>query len=152
MRYIFTGLLLSVFCYSASANNLTDEQLIKQATLDYIESQHQVKPARMDKALDDKLAKRTYWQKPDGSEYVRDTSRETMMWVAKNYNKDGDKFPKQPTAKIEILDIDNRVASVKLTADNWIDYMHLYKTKKNNWKIINVLWQYHDETKHISKK
>nr|WP_310734239.1 hypothetical protein [Shewanella sp. SR44-3] len=31
-----------------------------------------------------------------------------------------------------------------------MDYLHLYKNDQNEWKIINVLWQYHDETKHSS--
>ncbi|WP_445357111.1 hypothetical protein ACJJIC_12855 [Microbulbifer sp. ANSA002] len=80
------------------------------------------------------------------------TDYETMVWLAENYNKEGDKFTESPRVDINILDIDNRVASVKLTVDDWIDYMHLYKNDKNNWKIINVLWQYHDTKRHINKK
>ena len=152
MRLILTVVTSLLITSPAMANYADDKKLIQQTALDYIESQHLVVPARMDKALDEKLAKRTYWQKADGSEYVRETSRETMIWVAENYNKNGDKFPTIPKADIEILDIDNRVASVKLTADDWIDYMHLYKTNDNQWKIVNVLWQYHDENNHISKK
>lgn len=48
--------------------------------------------------------------------------------------------------------MDQRAASVKLTADEWIDYMHLYKNDRNEWKILNVLWQYHDVNRHVSKK
>ncbi len=49
---------------------------------------------------------------------------------------------------VKILDIDGRVASVKLVADDWIDYMHVFKNDKDEWKIVNVMWQYHDRTKH----
>jgi len=80
-----------------------------------------------------------------------ETSRNTMLRVAKNYNKSGTNFPNSPRIEVEIFDIDERVASVKLTADDWIDYMHLVKTESGNWKILNVLWQYHDTSKHISK-
>lgn len=38
-----------------------------------------------------------------------------------------------------------RAASIKLIADEWIDYMHLVKLN-GSWKIINVLWQYN----HVS--
>ncbi|GLX85354.1 hypothetical protein tloyanaT_16060 [Thalassotalea loyana] len=125
-------------------------QAIERAILDYIESQHQSNPEIMKRGLDKKLAKRTYWQSKDGQEFVLETDHDTMVWVAENYNKNGDKFPKSPTVNIDILDIDQRVASVKLTVDDWIDYMHLYQTDKGEWKIINVLWQFHDTRKHVS--
>jgi len=128
-----------------------DIKAIKQAALNYIESQHQVKPENMSKALHKKLAKRTFWRSTQGEDYVMETSYDTMIKVAKSYNKKGDKFPKQPKKIVEILDADERVASIKLTADDWIDYMHLIKSEDSEWKIINVLWRYHDVSKHVSK-
>ena len=79
-----------------------------------------------------------------------ETSYEFMVRLAGFYNKNGDKFPDSPKKEVDILDIDGRVASVKLTVDGWIDYMHLIKTESGEWKIVNVLWQYHDQTKHSS--
>ena len=38
------------------------KKAITRAVLDYIESQHQVEPTLMERGLDKKLAKRTYWQ------------------------------------------------------------------------------------------
>jgi len=75
-----------------------------------------------------------------------------MLNVAENYNRNGDKFPLSPRIDIKILDIDQRIASVKLSADDWVDYMHLMKNKQGHWQIINVLWQYHDINKHSSKR
>lgn len=141
-----------LFSFGVTAETSVESNNIKRAVLDYIESQHKVEPDLMKRGLDKKLAKRTYWKSKDGSEYVMETDFETMVWVAENYNKNGDKFPSHPKVEINILDIDNRVASVKLTVNDWIDYMHLYKTEHNEWKIINVLWQYHDENKHTSKQ
>lgn len=143
-------LTLSIL-FSCAVMADTDSQNVKRAVLDYIEAQHNVEPDLMKRGLDKKLAKRTYWKSKDGSEIIMETDFETMVWVAENYNKDGNKFPSSPKVDINILDIDKRVASVKLTADDWIDYMHLYKTENNEWKIINVLWQYHDTEKHSSK-
>ena len=76
------------------------------------------------------------------------TSFDTMLKLAKNYNENGDKFGDNPKVEIEVLALDKRIASVKLTADDWVDYMHLVKNDKNQWQIINVLWQYHDIKKH----
>jgi hypothetical protein len=150
--YRIIVLSLSIlFSYAVIADTAIDNKNVKRAVLDYIESQHKVEPELMKRGLDKKLAKRTYWESKDGSEFIMETDFETMVWVAENYNKEGNKFPLSPKVNIDILDIDNRVASVKLTVDDWIDYMHLYKNENNEWKIINVLWQYHDTKKHSSK-
>lgn len=125
---------------------------IRQAALDYIESQHNVSPERMERAIHRQLAKRTYWKRQDKEEFVMETDYDTMVEVAETYNQKGDRFPEKPRKEIEILDIDGRVASVKLTANDWIDYMHLFKNDQGEWKIINVLWQYHEKARHISKK
>ena len=98
------------------------------------------------------MKKRTYWEKTDGTEYVMETSRDTMLWVAENYNKDGKAFPNPPRKDIEILALDGRIASVKLTADDWIDYLHLMKGNEGEWKIINVLWQFHDQSQQVDRK
>lgn len=135
----------------AQAINIADEQ-IERAVRDYIESQHQANPARMERGIDPKLAKRTYWRAADGSEFIMNTDFDTMLKVARNYNKDGTKFPAQPRVDIKILDVDQRVASVKLTVDEWIDYMHLYKNDHGEWKILNVLWQYHETARQANKK
>jgi len=128
--------------------SVKDKQAIIQVARDYIVSQHKSLEDPMDRALHPKLAKRTYWQAKDGNEFVMETSRETMLKVAKNYNRKGDKFPESPRVDIKVLDIDQRIASVKLSADDWVDYMHLMKNKQGQWHIINVLWQYHDISKH----
>jgi hypothetical protein len=151
--FILSAFILSIFlCGSAIAGTSNDTQSIERAVLDYIESQHRVEPSLMERGLDKKLAKRTYWEAKDGTEFIMETDFDTMVYVAENYNKEGDKFAANPKVKITILDIDNRVASVKLSVDDWIDYMHLYKNASNQWKIINVLWQFHDERKHTDKK
>lgn len=142
-----TTLLLSSYALAEDS----DITKIKRASLDYIESQHQPNAEMMSRGIDRKLAKRTYWRRKDGSEQVKESDAEFMVELAETYNKSGDKFPENPTANVTILDIDQRVASVKLEADDWIDYMHLYKNDKDDWKIINVLWQFKDIEKHRSK-
>ncbi len=143
--------LAILFSCAVTADSNVNKKNVKRAVLDYIESQHNLDSDLMARSLDEKLAKRTYWESKDGSEVIIESDFKTMLWVAENYNKDGSKFPLSPIVEITILDIDNRVASVKLTVDEWIDYMHLYKNESNEWKIINVLWQYHDTDKHSSK-
>lgn len=152
MKRFLMVVLFAALPLLARAAEATDQQLIENAVRDYIESQHKVDPERMARSLDPQLAKRTYWQKADGSEFVMNTDFDTMVKVARSYNKDGTKFPSQPRVDIKILDIDQRVATVKLSADEWIDYMHLYKNQGGEWKIVNVLWQYHDTARQVSRK
>ncbi|SFM74307.1 nuclear transport factor 2 family protein [Rugamonas rubra] len=151
MHRFLTFFIAALLPFSAFADSPSDRQAVERAVLDYIESQHKADPEMMRRGLDKELAKRTYWQAEDGSEFIMKTDYETMVKVARTYNKDGNKFPPSPRVEIKILDIDNRVASVKLTADEWIDHMHLYKTAGNEWKILNVLWQYHDAKRQVSK-
>ena len=145
-------LTLLFFSYALKAHQKADEQAIRQAVLDYIESQEQVLPERMGRSLDPELAKRTYWLNETGEEFIMHSDYETMIKVAASYNKKGDRFGPNPKKNIQVFDIDQRVASVKLTVDDWIDYMHLYKNQQGQWKVINVLWQYHDTSKQKSNK
>lgn len=118
MIRIIVFILLVSFSFIVQAGTSSDSKSIERAVLDYIESQYKVKPDLMRKSLDKKLAKRTYWTSKDGIEFVLETDFDTMLGVAENYNKDGSKFPKSPKKEINILDINNRVASVKLTVDD----------------------------------
>lgn len=128
--------------------NKQDSIAIEQAALDYIESQHKPNPAQMERALHPRMVKRTFWKdKATGKDYVRETTTESMILLAESYNKNGDKFPPTPKKEIILLDVSERTASVKLIADEWIDYMHIVKLN-GAWKIINVLWQYKDLQQH----
>lgn len=144
--------LLSVLLFLTSplvfGQTKQDTLAIRQAALDYIESQHKPNPAQMDKALHPRMVKRTFWKdKATGKDYVRETTTESMVLLAESYNKNGDKFPASPKKDVVLLDVSERTASVKLIADEWIDYMHIVKLN-GSWKIINVLWQYKDIKQH----
>ena len=41
---------------------------------------------------------------------------------------------------VRILDVFGPTASIRVDADEWIDYMHLAKVD-GEWKIVNVLWE-----------
>ncbi|REL32670.1 nuclear transport factor 2 family protein [Thalassotalea euphylliae] len=144
--------LLSAYAiaYPTTSADRSNERAVKRAVLDYIESQIQHKPELMARGLDKSLAKRTYWQGKNNQEKIMETSHDFMVELASWYNQQGDKFSANPRVEIEIFDIDQRVSSVKLTVDDWIDYMHLYQNEHGQWKVLNVLWQYHDTSKHKS--
>jgi hypothetical protein len=157
IKPLYSFLLLSLSVTNVQAHSMSDKDAkdivaIKQAALNYIESQHDAAPEKMEQALHRSLAKRTYWKKAAGKEEILETNYLSMLQVAKNYNKSGTKFPQQPLKAVQVLDLDKRVATVKLTADEWIDYMHLVKLDDGQWKILNVLWQYRDISRHDKSK
>ena len=143
---LFSFLLTAVVQLSAQTKQ--DTLAIRQAALDYIESQHTPNPQQMERALHPRLVKRTFWKdKVTGKEYVAENFAENLVILAQKYNRNGDRFPKNPRKEVKLLDVSDRTASVKLTADEWIDYMHVVKVN-GEWKIINVLWQFHDAKEH----
>jgi hypothetical protein len=130
------------------AQTKQDSLAIKQAALDYIESQHTPNAQQMERALHPRMVKRTFWKdKSTGKDYLRETTTETMVLLAESYNLKGDQFPKSPKKEVKFLDVSERTASVKLIADAWIDYMHIVKLN-GTWKIVNVLWQFNDTKQH----
>ena len=138
--------ILSVLQIKAQTRQ--DSLAIKQAALDYIESQHHVKPKQFERSAHPRMVKRTFWtNKQTKKEYLRETFTDAMILLAETYNQNGDKFPKNPKKEVRILDIYDKTASVKLIADDWIDYMHIVKLN-GKWQIVNVLWQFKDSEKH----
>jgi putative lumazine-binding protein len=68
-----------------------------------------------------------------------------LLEIAKTYNKDG-KLRRDAPKDIAIYDVLEQTATVKLTAEWGIDYMHLAKFD-GKWMIVNVLWQSHAKPK-----
>jgi hypothetical protein len=145
---IITIIVLVTLCGGAIAQTKEDTLAIRKASLDYIESQHKPNPRQMEAALHPRLVKRTFWKdKVTGKEFLDENFADNMIILAERYNIKGDRFPASPRKDLKLLDVSDRTASVKLYADDWIDYMHLVKVN-GQWKIINVLWQYNNSSKH----
>lgn len=145
---ILTVSLCCLFTVFAKGQSQRDSLDIRQVALDYIESQHNLKPEQFERAAHPRMVKRTFGKnKETGKEYLRETFTDAMVLLAETYNQDGDKFPENPRKEVIILDIYDKTASVKLIADDWIDYMHILKLN-GTWQIVNVLWQFDDSDRH----
>lgn len=146
--FILIASFFFIFTLSLGAQTKKDSLDITQVALDYIESQHNVKPEQFERAAHPRMVKRTFWKnKETGKEYLRETFTDAMMLLAETYNTEGDRFPENPKKEVVILDIYDRTASVKLIADDWIDYMHIVKLN-GKWQLVNVLWQFNDSESH----
>ncbi len=148
MKYLILFVVVLLSNNNLSGQTQQDSLEIQQAALDYIESQHVPNPAQMEQALHPRMVKRTFWKdKATGKDYLRETTAESMVLLAESYNINKDKFPASPKKEVKLLDVSERTASVKLIADDWIDYMHIVKLN-GTWKISNVLWQYKNTGQH----
>lgn len=146
--FLLSMFFIIVMITKLSGQTMADSIAIKQLALDYIESQHKPNATQMEQALHPRLVKRTFWKdKATGKDFLYEYFAENMVILAERYNVKGDKFPVNPKKEFKLLDISDRTASIKLIADEWIDYMHLVKLN-GKWTIISVLWQFNDQNKH----
>ena len=114
----------------------------------YLIALQQLKPESMNEVLNDSLNKVTIgYDRALKKEYARATTKDQMMTFAASWNKANNKFPFKPNNEIEILDIYNRIANVKLVSDNWVEYLHLIKLD-GQWSVINLIWQYKDVNRY----
>ena len=115
---------------------MKDKEAIQQAALDYIEGWYQGDAARMKRALYDPLVKRRIT--PEGEAWVVDKA-----WMVNATEEGRGKLaqPEQGQKEVTLLDMTDRMASVKIVSEKFIDYVHLVKDA-GAWKIINVLWDF----------
>ena len=122
---------------AAPAAAPTDEEAIRATALDYIEGWYAGDAARMERSLDPELAKRIFLRGPDGTTRLEQMSALTLI----NRTRDGrGRSDPHPRTDVRILDRFENMASVRVDASRWVDYLHMAKVE-GRWRIINVLWE-----------
>ena len=140
--------LTNVKIVAAKPVSAADTAEIKEMSLGYLVALQQLKPELMKRVMHEKLAKRTVgYDRETKSEQPQETTYDEMIAFAASWNKSGTKFPFNPSNEVVILDIYQRMATVKLISDNWVEYLHLIKLN-GKWKIINLLWQHKDASRY----
>jgi|RhiMetdeSRZDD1v2_1073273.scaffolds.fasta_scaffold200140_2 putative lumazine-binding protein len=148
-RSVFLSLVVLLFAFPVVAQQdaNADREAVRQAVLDYVEGIYNVQPERIERSVSPNLAKLGFYRPPTETTYRpgRSMAFQQLVEIAKNFNKEG-KLRKDAPKEIEIYDVLDQTATVKLTAEWGIDYMHLAKMD-GKWMIINVLWQSHPAKK-----
>jgi len=148
-RLVFLGFAFLLFAVSVAAQQEAnpDREAVRQAVLDYVEGIYNVQPERIERSVSPNLAKLGFYRPPTETTYRPGSSMafQQLVEIAKTYNKEG-KLPKDARKDIQIYDVLDQTATVKLTAEWGIDYMHLAKMD-GKWMIVNVLWQSHPAKK-----
>ncbi len=139
-RFILAALFACALPLAALAQTDAEREAVRQAVLDYVEGVYNVDASRIERSVHPDMAKRGFFVKKGEAAYSAHVMTfAQLVELAKTYNKEG-RVPKDAPKQIEIYDVSDQTASVKLTAHWGIDYMHLAKYE-GKWKIINVLWQ-----------
>jgi hypothetical protein len=131
---------------AAAAQTAADSADIVATALDYIEGYYTGDADRMDRALHPELAKRmTFVDPASGASQLNNMTKEQLVGATRaGY---GTQVPESVRRMdVTILDIYENVASVKIIAHDWIDYLHIMKFD-GRWLIINVLWELTPEAK-----
>ncbi|MEJ2481877.1 MAG: nuclear transport factor 2 family protein [Gemmatimonadota bacterium] len=123
----------------ARAQTAADSASIRATALDYIEGFYTGDAERMERALHHDLKKRIVEREPGEPEVLDEMSAEEL--VAMTARGGGTGMPDDlKRSDVTILDIFGKMASVKIVAGMWVDYMHLAEVD-GEWKIVNVLWE-----------
>ena len=134
-----TVLVLIVSVFLSAAGVAADEmKAVERAVLDYVEAVEQGKPELMERGVHPELAKFGFYRQEDGYRVIPMTY-DQLVELAANMKAQGH-VPENPTHSVEIFEMMDKTASVKLTAFWGIDYMHLAK-HDDEWRIVHVLWQ-----------
>jgi len=139
--------LLIAIPVAAQQEANADREAVRQAVLDYVEGIYNVEPQRIERSVSPNLAKMGFYRPPAETAYrpARAMAYQQLVEIARNYNKEG-KLRKDAPKTIEIYEVLDQTATVKLTAEWGIDFMHLAKMD-GKWMIVNVLWQSHPNRK-----
>jgi hypothetical protein len=149
-KFKWTGfILLAALAMAATAlaaepaetTEPSDEDAIRQAVLNYVNSIYQMKPELVDESVHAKLQKVGFVPDKDGTGYREMwMNRDELRELALHWNKEGRIDPDTAKREVKILDQLDQTAVVRLDAEWGIDFIQLARVK-GTWVIINVMWQ-----------
>jgi len=149
-KFKWTGLiLLTALAVAATAlaaepaetTEPSDEDAIRQAVLNYVDSIYRMKPELVDESVHAKLQKVGFVPDKDGTGYREMwMNRDELRELALHWNTDGRIDPETAKNEVKILDQLDQTAVVRLDAEWGIDFIQLARVK-GTWVIINVMWQ-----------
>ena len=141
---IFVSVLASaVVIGGSSATSLTqaaqEREAVRQAGLDYVEGVYNVQPERIERSVHPSLVKRGFNRRDASAPYAETAmSYEQLVNLARTWNKE--KKRDTSVKNVEVLDLLDQTAVVKVTASWGIDHMLLGKYD-GTWKISLIQWQ-----------
>jgi hypothetical protein len=135
MRSAILAILILTFGVAPLARASDDKAAIRAIVLDYIEGYYLSDPVRMERSLHPTYLKHTV--SGSGGD-VKIVEKRGVDMVQEVRNKKDVTPVADRKQDITILDVSGDVASVKLVATAWTNYMTLLK-QNSAWKILSVV-------------
>jgi hypothetical protein len=112
-----------------------------QAAQEYVAAMYGADSGIMDNCLHENFVKYGYYWKGSTESFSDMTriTRDQMVQIARDWNKN-QWVPADPPKDVNLLDIQENIAVVKLTAYWGVEYLHITKAD-SAWKIIQILSQ-----------
>lgn len=121
-----------------------ETQAIYQSVSDYYDGWYEANAERMDRCLHPNLTKRSVRYDETGKEYLRQLTKAQMVEATKQ-GGGTDAPPEKRNWTITILDLYKEIATVKVAAGEYREYIHLAK-QDDQWLIVNVLYTLNRDT------
>jgi hypothetical protein len=135
---VLLGLLVLGPVRAAAQTSAADSEAIRQAALDYVEGYYEGDVARMERALHPELAKRIVRSDSTGVAWLS-TMGASQLVAGTRAGGGREISAADRKTDVTILDVFHDVASARIDAGPWIDYLHLARMN-GKWVIVNVLW------------
>lgn len=141
-----TALLLSIATSAtamptAPAAPQDEASAVKRAALDYLEGFYEGDTSKLRRSVRPEVVKYGFARRSaDGPYQGTAMSFDQMIAFAEGVKASGRSRPDSDPKKVEILDILDQTATVKVTAYWGTDYLQLAKYD-GTWMILHVLWQ-----------
>lgn len=142
MKKLFLIVFVAVFSIQTNAQK-SDKELVTQACKNYIEGFYKGDKTKLKAALSPTLHKFGFWKSSKTKEYGKKIpmTYEGAMKFAENVITKKNYAKKGSPKVVQILDIMDKIATVKVTAYWGTDYMFLAKQDNGSWMIEQVIWQ-----------
>jgi len=115
---------------------MDQSEKIIQCVLQYVDGWYEADDSKMNEALSKYLVKRRVVSENE----IWDVTKEWMIQATRE-GKGKIDISKSSIKEITILDNTDKIATVKLVSNDFIDYLHLVNLN-NKWSIVNALWEY----------
>ena len=135
------AVLLVAAAGASRAQGTAERAAVERAVLDYVEGFYEGDTVKLVRSVHPEVTKYGFWIPRDSTRY----SGEPMpfaefMSYANSVRRRGQPPPANAPKRVEVYDVNDQIASAKLTAWWGIDYLLLAKYE-GRWMIRQVLWQ-----------
>jgi hypothetical protein len=135
------ALVLAAAAPSLAAQSDADREAIRRASLDYVEGFYEGDSTKLMRSVRPEVYKYGFWLPRDSTRY----QGSQMPWTeflayARRVRQNNRQAPATAPKQVELLDVQDQTAAVKLTASWGTDYMLLGKYD-GRWMISSVIWQ-----------